>query len=248
MLKKFRADLHIHTCLSPCADLTMSPRRVIDKAAALGLDIIAICDHNSAENAAAAVRAALKHNIKVLPGMEITTLEEAHILALFDETGPVLKLQEKIYAHLPPEENDREAFGYRIIANEFDEVEGYSKKLLLSATELTLEELVDEIHRLGGLAIASHIDREAFSVIGNLGFIPAELELDALEISVQISRDEALDRYPGIEKYPLVTSSDAHYLEDIGRAHTSFLLETPDISEIRKAFTNREGRRLIREE
>ncbi|HDZ84616.1 MAG TPA: PHP domain-containing protein, partial [Nitrospirae bacterium] len=81
MLKEFKADLHIHTCLSPCADLNMSPLAVVNAAAEKGIDIIAVTDHNSAENVLAAQRAALDKDITVLAGMEIASSEEAHIIA-----------------------------------------------------------------------------------------------------------------------------------------------------------------------
>jgi predicted metal-dependent phosphoesterase TrpH len=245
MLKYFRADLHIHTCLSPCADLTMSPKRVVEKAVEKQLDIIAICDHNSAENTRAAVAAARENKITVLPGMEVTSLEEAHIIALFDRVEPVLKLQETVYHHLSPEENRADIFGEQIVANEWDEVEGYNKRLLLSATTLMLEELVEKIHELGGLAVAAHIDREVFSIIGQLGFIPENLELDALEVSARMTLAQAQETFSGIEKYPLISSSDAHLLDEIGKTTVSFLLEAPGFNEIRKALKKQDGRALV---
>ncbi|UCH94821.1 MAG: PHP domain-containing protein [Candidatus Aminicenantes bacterium] len=248
MLKRFRGDLHIHTCLSPCADLTMSPKRVVEKAVKKNLDMIGICDHNSAENVRAAIAAGSKKKITVLPGMEVTTVEEVHIIALFDEVDPVLSLQETVYERLAPGENIEDIFGEQIIANEFDEVEGYNQRLLLGATSLTLKELVNKIHHLGGLVIAAHIDREACnSIIGQLGFIPEDLELDALEISSYTNRSQALARYPGIEKFPIISSSDAHFLQDIGKATSCFLLGGPGVDEIRKALEKKDGRDLLTE-
>jgi len=245
MLRCLRADLHIHTCLSPCGDLTMSPYRIVTRAREMKLDIIGICDHNSAENVQATKNASSDKNIKILAGMEVTTAEEVHIIALFDETREVLDLQKQVYEHLPPVENNEALFGPQIIVNELDEVEGYNKRLLITATSITLKELVAEIHNLGGLAVASHIDRETYGIIGQLGFIPDDLELDALEISPRISRSEALARFPEINKFPLISASDAHHLEDIGKAPTSFLLEAPTIHEIEKALTNRDGRKVL---
>lgn len=245
MLRCLRADLHIHTCLSPCGDITMSPYRIVTKAREMKLDIIGICDHNSAENVQATKNVSLDKNIKVFAGMEVTTTEEVHIIALFDETRTVLDLQKQVYEHLPPGENNEALFGPQIIANELDEVEGYNKRLLITATSITLKQLVVEIHNLGGLAIASHVDRETYGIIGQLGFIPDDLELDALEISPRISRAEALARFPEINKFPLISASDAHHLDDIAKAPTSFLLEAPTISEIRKALRNQLGRKII---
>jgi predicted metal-dependent phosphoesterase TrpH len=246
MLKPYRVDLHIHTCLSPCADLTMSPKRVVERAVKKKIDIIGICDHNSAENVRAAVAAAADKQITVLPGMEITSVEEVHILGLFDEIAPVLFLQEIVFEHLAPGGNNEEVFGEQIIANEFDEVEGYNPRLLLGATSLTLKEVVAEIHAMGGIAVAAHIDREAFSILGQLGFIPENLDLDALEVSL-VTPACAVEMFPGIHHFPLIRSSDAHELEDIGSQVSRFLLEEPTFDEIRKAFDKRAGRALLME-
>lgn len=242
MLRCFIADLHIHTCLSPCADLTMSPKRVIEKALEKNLNIIGVCDHNSAENVVAAKNVALKKKIAVLAGMEVSSVEEVHVIALFDDIPLVLKLQKIVYESLPLEENKEEYFGQQIIANEFDEIEGYNKKLLISATTLTLKRIIYEIHNLGGLAIAAHIDRESYSVIGQLGFIPQDLEFDALELSPNISESKALDRFPEIKEFPLISSSDAHFLKDIGKSTTSFFLNEPTIYEIQNALKKIDGR------
>jgi PHP family Zn ribbon phosphoesterase len=223
----------------------MSPKRIVEQAMAKNLDIIGICDHNSAENIQAAKNAVSNKNITVLAGMEVTSTEEVHLLAFFDEVKRVLNLQEIVYANLTPGENKEDLFGEQIIVNEFDEVKGYNKRLLIGATKLTLKELVNEIHELEGLAIASHIDREAYSIIGQLGFIPKDLELDALEISSKTNQNDALNKFPEIKKFPLIFSSDAHFLHDIGKVTTSFLLEGPTVDEIKKALKNENGRKII---
>jgi predicted metal-dependent phosphoesterase TrpH len=225
----------------------MSPKRVVEKAVENNIDIIAICDHNSAENVRAAINVGVDYKITILAGMEITSVEEAHILALFDNVEAVLDLQKKVYENLAGENNE-DVFGEQIIANEFDEVEGYNKRLLIGATALTIKTLVDEIHKRNGLAIAAHVDRQAFSIIGQLGFIPPDLELDALEISANINRSRAVERFPEINKFPLITSSDAHFLQDIGKVKTSFLLEEPTLNEIKKALIVEDGRKALMEE
>ncbi len=243
MLRPFKADLHIHTCLSPCTELDMSPRRILASAKKKEIDILGICDHNSTENSLAIMNAAKEMNIGVIPGMEVTSREEVHILALFDDIKNALKLQERIFENLPGK-NDEEAFGMQVIVNEKEEVLGFSDKLLIGATTIPLEEVIQLIHAFGGMTIASHIDRESFSIIGQLGFVPDNLELDALEISPKITFEEAKNKYP--YNYPITCSSDAHYPDDIGKGFTSFLLEDKTVAEIKKALKSEDGRRIIR--
>lgn len=242
MLRQFKADLHVHTCLSPCTDLNMSPQGILAAAVKAKIDILGICDHNSSENALAIMNAAKGTEIHVIPGMEVTSQEEVHVVALFDDVKNALKLQEHVYSRLPGE-NDEEAFGMQVIVNEKEEVLGFNEKLLIGATTLTLDHILELIHSLDGVSIASHVDREAFSIFGQLGFIPENLELDALEISPRISYAEAEKRYT--TQYPLTCSSDAHYPEDIGKGFTCFLLKEGTVAEIRKALRNEDGRKVI---
>jgi len=242
MLKVFKADLHIHTCLSPCTELNMSPKAILTAAKQKGMDILGICDHNSSENSLAIMNAAKKMQIHILPGLEVTSEEEVHVLALFDDIGNALKLQEHVYQNLPGK-NDEEAFGMQVIVNDKEEVLGFNDKLLIGATTIPLDEVIGLIHAFEGLAIASHINREAFSIIGQLGFIPENLGLDALEISPSITIEEAKQKFP--YNYPITCSSDAHYPDDIGKSYTSFLLQDGTVTEIKKALKNEDGRKLI---
>jgi PHP family Zn ribbon phosphoesterase len=242
MLKTMKADLHIHTCLSPCADLRMSPQTIAEQAKIKEIDILGICDHNTAENVPALIRAAGRYEISVLPGLEVTSQEEVHILALFDRLEPAIELQGIIYDHLPGE-NDEEAFGMQVVVDENGEVLRFNNKLLIGASTLTVNEVVEAIHSLKGLAVASHVDREGFSLTGQLGFIPPDLNLDALEISPLTSRQEALEKFGA--SYPLTFSSDAHFPEDIGKSLTSFYITEASTEEIKKALSNTDGRRII---
>lgn len=242
----FKADLHIHTCLSPCADLSMSPKAIIKRALQKKLHIIAICDHNSSENTVASIKAS-KGKIKVLAGMEITSMEEVHILALFEGIREVQKLQDIVYKNLPKEKNDPLLFGDQVVVNEFDEVEGFNEYLLFGATRLGIQELVRMIHDFKGLAIAAHIDRQTFGIIGQLGFIPDELGLDALEITCHYRYSQIRERYPQTLKYPLITASDAHELKDIGKAYTTMYLNEPTIDEIKLALLKKDQRTILEE-
>ncbi len=247
MWKRFRADLHIHTCLSPCGDLSMAPGVIVEEALKKGLDAIGICDHNAAENVPAVRKAAEKKKIAVLGGMEITSREEVHILALFDDDEKLFELQEKVYENLPGL-NDEKAFGEQVIVNENNKVTGLNTRLLIGATNLPLDRVVETIRSLSGLAIAAHVDRESFGIIGQLGFIPEGLPLDALELSGRISPEEMKTLFPQASGFPLVTFSDAHYPEDIGKRSTSFRVAELQVEEIREALLGREGRRVFLEE
>ena len=241
MLKEFKADLHVHTCLSPCADDKMSPQKIVEQAKINQLDIIGICDHNSAENVTAARKTGEREKITVIGGIEVTSQEEVHILALFDDEKDLFDFQAVIYEKLSGF-NDEKSFGKQLIINENNEIIGLNDKLLIGATSLPIHKIVQTICSLGGLVIASHIDRERFSIIGQLGYIPEGLPLDALELSPNCDR-----RKMSLEDYgfPLVTFSDAHFPEDIGKSFTVFLIEEATIEEIRKALSREDGRRVM---
>jgi len=241
-LRRYRADLHIHTCLSPCGELEMFPRAVVGKARAMGLDIIAVTDHNSAENAAAVEEAATGTGLTVFPGLELTTEEEAHILGLFDpgtDLGPLLAA---VYENLPDLPSKRSFIEDQVIVDAEDGVTGFHPRCLIGATRFSVYEAVGLIHKYGGLAIASHIDREAFSIISQLGFIPSDLALDAVEVSPLLRFDEARAAFGPLSPLPLVRFSDAHRSEEIGRATMDFLLAEPRLEEVRRALAGRDGR------
>lgn len=244
MLKEWRCDLHIHTCLSPCADMEMLPGLVIKEAKSKGLDAVGICDHNSAENVLAFKRVGEREGLRVIGGIEVTTEEEIHIIALFDNDEDLFKLQKIIYNNLSGL-NDEEAFGKQVVVDRDDQPIGLNDRLLISTTLLPLERVVDTIHSLGGIAIASHIDREGFSILGQLGFIPPGLNLDGLEVSPKTLLVKARRDYAHLGDFEFITASDAHYLDDIGRCSTSFLIEEVNVGEIRKALFKEDGRRVM---
>ena len=244
MLKVFNCDFHIHTCLSPCAELDMHPQALVERAHAAKLNIIAICDHNSSENVPYVIRAAQGKNLKIFPGMEITTSEEVHLLAIFDSLSGLTKLQEIIYQHLAGR-NDEERFGIQAIVNENGEVEGINDKLLIGATDLPLNDLLNSVHELNGLAIAAHIDRESFSVLSQLGFIDESINFDALEVTPLTGLKQARVKYRELDKYSFIMSSDAHYLKDIGSAVTKIMLEEPTFAELKMAFARQNGRHVL---
>lgn len=218
-----KADMHIHTCLSPCAEVSISPKRIVEKAYQAGLTLIFITDHNSAENAEAAMKTASKYdNIRVYPGMEVTSREEVHTLALFEDISSASAMQNELYGYLPDAFSEKE-YNEQVVANEFDEVEGFCKKSLFSAANLSINEIVNLIHKYKGLAVAAHIDRESFSVLSQLGFIPENLQYDALEVSPNTTIEQAKIRYKEYsDSYNFIKGSDSHWLESIGTVFTEF--------------------------
>ena len=233
-MRELRADLHVHTCLSPCGAPEMVPTAIVRQARARNLDMIGICDHNSAENAAAVARAGERASVSVIPGIEVTTREEVHILGLFETVRQVMRMQRVVHDHLAGT-NDEEAFGPQTIVDERDRVTGSTTKLLIGATDLGLDDVVGAIHDFGGLAIASHVDREHYGLIGHLGFVPEGLKLDALEVSPR-------GRVRRWGDFPVITSSDAHCLDDVGRSCTAFFAEGATVREIGKALRGEDGR------
>jgi predicted metal-dependent phosphoesterase TrpH len=215
----------------------MVPTAIVDRAKRMGLDIIGICDHNSAENVSAVLEAGRRRDLPVIRGMEITSREEVHVLGLFGDEEGLSALQDLVYRNLPGE-NDPDFFGDQTIVDDSDDVLGCTTKLLIGATGFSLEETVQVIHEAGGLAIAAHIDRERFGLVGQLGFVPEGLPVDAVEVSPHASVEDWPD-------HTAVTFSDAHVLRDIGRSSTSFMLEGATLAEIGKALRNEDGRGIL---
>jgi anti-sigma regulatory factor (Ser/Thr protein kinase) len=240
----FMVDTHIHSCLSPCAELDMHPAALADAAVRAGLDMVAVCDHNSAENAAAVQRAGRAAGLSVIPGMEITSAEEVHIVGLLPDLEAAMALQSKVYRSLPGR-NDEKTFGMQVIANEFAEVLGFEDHLLAGATTLNLSAVVDEIHRVNGLAVASHVDREGFGIIGQLGFIPPGLALDAIEVTERTPLPVARTKFAPNREYEILCASDAHEPDHVGRAATFALMQEPTLAELRCALAGEGGRTIL---
>lgn len=243
MLRRVRADLHVHTCLSPCGDLEMSPRKIAARAHHENIGIVAICDHNSAENVPAVTRAAATEDVVIIPGLEICSTEEIHVLALFETMEAALEMQTLVYDNLAGV-NNPDVFGLQVVANELDEVIGMQDKMLIGAADVTVDRVVSEIHRLGGLAIAAHIDRQSFSVISQLGFMPGSLRFDACELTCHVGSAEARTRFGIPSTTPFVRSSDAHFLNDVGTNTSEYLLGERTFRELRSALRMEEGRRV----
>jgi len=242
-LKTYQAELHIHTVLSPCAGVEMIPPLIIHTALERGLNLIAITDHNASENVAAVIKAAQVNDLTVLPGMELQTHEEVHVLCLFDTLEQLNKLQEVVDQTLPDVPNNIEYFGEQFIVDETGEFIRRKERLLINSTNLSFEDAFAIVDELNGLFIPAHVDRQAFGLIYHLGFVPPELNIEALEISHHITPKDAIIKFPQIKPYPLIQSGDVHYLNDF-LGINQFTLEKPTVNEIKLALRGENGRKF----
>lgn len=244
-MRDFWVDLHIHTALSPCAGEDMTPRNIIRKAESLGIRLIAVTDHNTAENAPSLIKASLGSTVLVLPGMEVQTKEEVHLICLFEKLAPALAWQQVVYARLPQAFNNESLFGTQWLFDNSDRRVGRLDRLLLTSTSLTLEEVVGGVNSLGGLCIPAHVDRPSYSLISNLGLVPPDLQVTALELSPACRPATFRKLYPHAGRLKLVICSDAHWLEAMGPPRTCFRLKELTWQEIRMALAGDEGRDVV---
>jgi hypothetical protein len=246
-LRLFRADLHIHTALSPCGAEEMTPAAIVATSLARGLDMIAICDHNASGNARAVQKAGEAAGLAVLAGIELTTMEEVHIVGLFPDADRAERVAAQVRDLLPPADRGYYSFfgEQQILSCDGDEIGSETAALALS-TPLELNETVALIHRADGLAVAAHVDRKSFSVLSQLGFFPPDAGFDALEISKFLTEDSPRFEQVAQVGLPLVGSSDGHFLEEIGQGFTEFTAEAPTFSELALALQGAGGRRTAR--
>ena len=212
----------MHSCLSPCGDELMTPNNIVKMSILKGLEMIAVTDHNTAKQLPAVEKAARAHGIALLPGLEITTREEVHLLAYFRTIGEAVAFSDWLYPHLPSIKNKSTFFGEQIILDENDEPIGIEEKLLLAATDLSLDQLTKHIRDAGGLPVPAHINRGGNSLIEVLGFLPPGSDFAGLEVC----RD--LPQPKGIDDFMHLHSSDAHYLENILERGEMLCLPTCD--------------------
>jgi PHP family Zn ribbon phosphoesterase len=241
-LRPYVADLHVHTVASACAEVEMIPPLIVRRAVELGLDLIAIADHHSVENVAAVQEAAQPYGLAVLPGMEVQTREEVHVLCLFDDLDAAWQWQETVWAHLPDLPNREEFFGPQFVVDAEGEHLRTNPRLLQTSTDLGFEEMVRLVEEAGGLPIPAHVDREGFSLLANLGMIPPGAGVVAVELSARTTPQEARRRFPELAGMPLIQSGDAHHLDEmVGTTH--LLLAAPTVAELRLALQGKGGRR-----
>lgn len=245
-MNRYRVDLHLHTCLSPCGSLEMSPAAIVETARAMGLDAIAVTDHNSTRQCEAVRTLGQQHGLTVFCGVEVTTAEEAHCVALF-EPAALSAFQQYLDLHLPHLPNHPEKFGDQVWVSPSGEIEGEEPWWLPSALDRHVEQIGAEVHRLGGLFVAAHVERPSYSLVGQLGFIAPSVPLDAVEFNHRGRFEALVAAQPSLQTYTAYSAysaSDAHYPGQIGTAPSWLHAEALTFEELRRAL-HREGGRYI---
>jgi PHP family Zn ribbon phosphoesterase len=242
-VRRFKADLHVHTALSPCAADDMTPPAIVEAALKAGLEMIGICDHNAAGNVLA-LQAAAADRLAVVPGIEITTAEEAHVLGLFPNAHDALHTAAVVASTLPHGSPPSPGFGRQWRMSSTGAAKGLEAALLSAASSLCLSEVVALVRRHGGLAIAAHVDRPSFSVPGQLGTMPADTRFDGVEVSVAGWRAGKVPCFAGLG-VPVLVSSDSHSLEEIGVGCVLVEAADPSFDELVLALQGRLGRGVV---
>lgn len=241
-LKSYRADLHIHTVLSPCGDIYMSPSAIVKQAKKLHIDVIGITDHNTTRQVEITQQIGLEEGIFVIGGVEVTTREETHALAYFETNDQLNAFQDFLDKHLPHIPNDEEKFGYQLIVDKNENITGEEEWLLWSALDVDLDGLYDKVHEIGGLFIPAHVDRPALSLVSQLGFVPPDIKADGLEISKHVKKENFLKKFDYLKKFNFIKSSDAHCLHIIGEVYCVLNMYDLTFNEFRKTLHGEDGR------
>jgi len=242
-MNQYRADLHIHSVLSPCADLEMSPVNIVNRAKSVGLDIIAVTDHNSTLHGPLVRKIAERLGILAVFGAEVTTREEVHCVCLFEDNASRLKLQEYIEENIQKVPNNPDIFGYQVVVNEQEEIIEEVEYLLHGALSKGINDVEAFVHGNGGLFIPAHADRPKYSLTSQLGFVPPDLKYDAIELSKYTTEEKFLASNPFVTRKRFVRSSDAHMLDQIGTISTTFLMNDLSFEELKLAIV--ESRHLV---
>ena len=230
------ADLHIHSCLSPCGDNDMTPANIAGMAAVKGLDVIAVTDHNSCRNCAPAMKMAEEYGVIALPGMELCTEEEVHVVCLFPDLQAALDFDAYVYDKMLKIPNKEKIFGEQLLYNDMDEIIGKEPNLLLCNTSIGFDEVYALTEERGGIMIPAHVDKTTNSLIANLGFIPPDSQFTCAEIKNLSKKEELLRQHVYLNQCRIISNSDAHYLEHINEPEHRIEVSGTSASEIIKAL------------
>ncbi|MBQ8633701.1 MAG: PHP domain-containing protein [Lachnospiraceae bacterium] len=221
-------DLHQHSCLSPCGDEEMTPANIVGMAVVKELDVIALTDHNTCKNCPAFLKVAQAYGVVALPGMELTTTEEVHVVCLFENLEDAMAFDAYVYEHLMDIKNEESIFGAQLIVNEDDEVTGKVDKLLINATDIDFDAVAGLMEQFHGIMIPAHLDKSTTSLLSNLGFIPPDSTFGIAEIKDLKNLHRLQEQHPYLKDCMILSDSDAHYLPDIHEPTYTMLV--PELS------------------
>ncbi|HOV28817.1 MAG TPA: PHP domain-containing protein [Synergistales bacterium] len=245
-MRPVRADLHIHTVLSPCGGLDMGAPEIVARALKCGLEVVAVTDHNTCRNAAAVMKAARGKQLVVFPGLEVQSSEDIHAVVLFGTLEEALDFEAWLWEGFPKVLNRPELFGEQILIDEENRILAEEPILLVQGARRSIDEIVTEARSRNGVVFLSHVDREAFSYPAVLGPIPVDYPVDALELTCYATEKTVENCRKACPSFPLIRNSDAHTLAQIEpRCSTAFLVEEPDFQNLRRAFRNEGGCRVL---
>lgn len=229
-------DLHIHSCLSPCGDNDSTPGNIVGMSVVKELNVIALTDHNTCKNCAAAIAIGKEYGITVIPGMELTTQEEVHVVCLFYTLEDAMRFDSFIEPRILPIKNDPKVFGNQYICNENDEIIGEFPTLLISATDISFDKVDDLMTEYNGIMIPAHIDKNSFSLSSNLGFVPPDSTFRCFELADMKNLHSMQKMNPMLGKCNVITDSDAHYFEKINEAVNTIYADSDSIEDVLNAL------------
>jgi len=235
-MNRYYYDLHIHSCLSPCGDNDSTPDSIVGMGELNGLDIMALTDHNSCKNCPAFFKAAERHSVTAVAGMELTTAEDIHVVCLFEALEGAMDFDSQVKRCRILIPNKSEVFGDQLIMDDEDNIIGSEENLLINATTISLEQVPALCAAHGGICYPAHIDRESNGVIAVLGTFPIEPRFSFAELHNRALMGEFIES-TGLNEKSFIVSSDAHYLWDIKEKTDYFTLDADkDSVEIRKSL------------
>ena len=223
---KYYYDLHMHSCLSPCGDMDMTPNNIVGMSKLLGLNIIALTDHNSVLNCEAVIKLAKENDILAIAGMELTTMEEIHVVCLFPTFEKALLFNDYVKEHQMQIKNRADIYGRQVVLNENDEEIAQVENLLILATDISVMNVRELVESYGGICYPAHINRDSMSILSVLGEIPIECGFKTVEVSSSGDIDMLKAMHPILNDMLIVRDSDAHYLENMKDAQNYFELDT----------------------
>ncbi len=235
---KYYYDLHMHSCLSPCGDIDMTPNNIVGMSKLLGLDVIALTDHNSVLNCEAVMKLGKENDLLVIPGMELTTQEEIHVVCLFPTLQSALSFNDYVKEHQMQFPNRADIYGRQIIMNENDEEIGEVENLLILATDISVMNIKELTEEYNGVCYPAHINRDSMSIISSLGGIPPECDFKTAEVSSTGDIDKLKTEHPILKDMLIVRDSDAHYLQNMKDAENFFELDTLSIESVLSKLKN----------